>query len=92
MTLSLSSSEAAIWERVIHPEKGDLPLEAARFFLNSSFEPDDLRHIHELVVKAQEDELTDEEAEILRNYRQVGLQIDLLRSNARLAMQRHSDA
>ncbi|HEY5311248.1 MAG TPA: hypothetical protein VIK18_01970 [Pirellulales bacterium] len=90
MSLPLSGSETAIWERLIHPEKGDLPPEAARFFLNLSFEAEDLNHMHELAVKGQQDELTPEEAEALRNYRQVGLQIDLLQSKARLAIQRHA--
>jgi hypothetical protein len=44
--------------------------------------------MHELAVKGQTGELTLEEAETLHNYRQVGLQIDLLRSKARLAIQR----
>jgi len=90
MSLPFSGSETAIWERLIHPEKGDLPPEAARFFLNLSFEVEDLNHIHELTVKGQQNELTPEEAETLRNYRQVGLQIDLLQSKARLAIQRGS--
>jgi len=88
MSLPLSGSEAAIWERVNHPERGDLPHEAATFFLNLSFEPVDLNQMHELAIKGEQDELTPEEAEALRNYRQVGLQIDLLRSKARLAIQR----
>jgi hypothetical protein len=51
---------------------------------------EDLNHIHELTLKGQQDELTPDEAETLRNYRQVGLQIDLLQSKARLAIQRSS--
>ena len=87
MSLSTPASEIAIWERVIRPERGDLPPDAARFFLSLAFEPDDLGRIHELAVKNQDGTLTPEEAEALHNYRQVGLQIDLLRSKARLAMQ-----
>ncbi len=82
-----SASEIAIWERVIHPERGDLPPEAARFFLNLAFDQDDLDRMHELAVKNQEGELAADEAEALRNYRQIGLQIDLLRSKARQAIQ-----
>jgi hypothetical protein len=86
MASPLSGSESAIWQRVIHPERGDLPPEAAQFFLKLSFEPDDLNRMHELAVKGQTGELTAEEAEALHNYRQVGLQIHLLRSKARIAM------
>ena len=87
MAIPLSGSEIAIWERVIHPERGDLPHEAAQFFLNLSFEADDLNRLHELAVKGQNGELTPDEVETLRNYRQIGLQIDLLRSKARLVLQ-----
>lgn len=86
MASSFSGSEIAIWERVIHPERGDLPADAARFFLNLEFEAEDLQRMHELAVKGQAGELTADEAEVLRNYRQIGLQIDVLRSKARLAM------
>ncbi len=33
-----SSSEIAIWQRVIHPKRGDMPVDVARFFLNLSFD------------------------------------------------------
>jgi hypothetical protein len=86
MSFSSHSSETAIWERVIHPERGDLPREAAMYFLNLAFEAGDLDRIHELAVKNQDGTLTADEVEALRNYRQVGLQLDLLRSKARLAI------
>ena len=90
---SLSSASAtAIWERVIHPERGDLPPEAARFFLGLTFEPADLEQMHALAEKGQAGTLTVEEADALRNFRQIGLQLDLLRSKARLAMGRASSA
>jgi hypothetical protein len=92
MSLSTPASEIAIWERVIHPERGDLPPEAATFFLNLAFEPDDLERIHELAVKNQDGSLAPDEAEALRNYRQVGLQIDVLRSKARQAIQQQPNS
>ena len=88
MSLSSHSSETAIWERVIHPDRGDLPREAAMFFLNLAFESGDLDRIHEFAVKNQEGTIAADEVEALRNYRQVGLQLDLLRSKARLAIAR----
>lgn len=88
MSVSISASEIAVWERVIRPEKDDLPLEAARFFLNLSFGPADLNRMRELALKGQDDTLFPEAAEELRNHRQVGLQIDLLRSKARQAIRR----
>jgi hypothetical protein len=86
-----SASETAIWERVIHSERGDLPVEAARFFLQLAFEEDDLDRMRCLAAKNQEGTLAPEETEALRNYRQIGLQIDLLRSKARHTIQ-HGDA
>ena len=49
-----STSETAIWERVIHPTRGDLPLDAAQFFLNLAFDQHDLDRMHELALKNQE--------------------------------------
>jgi hypothetical protein len=82
-----STSETAIWERRIHPIRGDLPLDAARFFMNLAFDQHDLDRMHELVLKNQEGALADDEVEALRNFRQIGLQIDLLRSKARQVIQ-----
>jgi len=87
-----SSSESAIWDRVIHPDRGDLTPAAAEFFLNLSFDQDDLDRMHELAVKGQEGTLSTEESEALRNYRQIGLQIDLLRSKARLTIARNRNS
>lgn len=82
------SSEIAIWERVLQPGEGNLPPAAAEFFLGLSLAENDLIRMHELAVKGQNADLTAEEAESLRNYRQVGLQLDLLRSKARQAMKK----
>ena len=87
MSLLSTASEIAIWERVIHSERGDLPPEAARFFLNLAFDQDDLDQMHDLAIKNQEGSLAPDEQEALRNYRQIGLQLDLLRSKARQAIQ-----
>lgn len=87
MSLLTTTSEIAIWERVIRSERGDLPPEAARFFLNLAFDRDDLDRMHDLAAKNQEGLLAPDEQEALRNYRQIGLQLDLLRSKARRAIQ-----
>jgi hypothetical protein len=92
MSLDSSSfpTETAIWERVIRPDRGDLPADAARFFLNLSFDESDLDRMQQLAVKNQDGTLSPDEAAALHSYRQVALQIDLLRSKARLTMQQHS--
>lgn len=83
---STTTCESAIWERVIHPERGDLPPEAARYFLSLAFEPADIDQMHRLAEKNRQGTLDKNEQEALRAYRQMGLQLDLLKSKARLAL------
>jgi uncharacterized protein YnzC (UPF0291/DUF896 family) len=64
--------------------------EAARFFLTLSFDQHDLERMDELVVRNQEGKLTPEEQDELRNYRQVGLQVDLLRAKAMLTLKQRA--
>ena len=55
----------------------------ARYFLDLGFAESDQKRMHALAERRQNDQLTpDEEAE-LNAYRQVGFQIDLLKSKAR---------
>jgi hypothetical protein len=86
MSMTSPSSEAAIWARVIHPDRADMPPEAARYFLSLAFDQADVDRIHDLAVRNQQGDLSAEELEALKNFRQIGLQIDLLRSKARLAL------
>lgn len=83
MSILPQVSETAIWERIIQPGKSDLSPEAAAYFLNLSFAGDDLRRMHELAERQQQCELSAAEIAELHAYRQVGLQLDLLRSKAR---------
>lgn len=92
MSLTSSSSETAIWSRVIHPERADMPAEAARYFLSLAFDQADLDRMHDLAVRNQQGDLSAEELEALKNFRQIGLQIDLLRSKARLALRDRGDS
>ena len=82
-----SRSPAAIWSRLLRADQGDLTPEAAQFFLHLAFDPQDLQRMHELTVKNQDGALTPADQEDLRNYRQIGLQLDLLRAKARLSLQ-----
>ncbi|WP_254509550.1 hypothetical protein [Anatilimnocola floriformis] len=81
------SNENAIWSRVIHPERGDVVPEAARYLLNLQFEQIDLDRMQDLLDRNQAASLTPAEAEELRHFRHVGMQLDLLHSKARLALQ-----
>jgi hypothetical protein len=84
-------SPAAIWSRLLRADQGDLSPEAAQFFLHLAFAPQDLQRMHELTVKNQEDALSSAEQEELRHYRQIGLQVDLLRAKARLSLKRSTN-
>jgi hypothetical protein len=86
MAVELQVTETAIWERIIQPGNANLSPDAARFFLSLAFADDDLRRMHDLVQRQQSQDLTEDEQEELAAYRQVGLQLDLLRSKARRSM------
>jgi len=85
-------SEATIWERILDPERGDLPIEVARYFLKLSFGPNELERMHALAERHQQGELAPHEVDELRSYRQVGLQLDLLHSKARQTLKATSSS
>ncbi|WP_425617368.1 hypothetical protein NA78x_001042 [Anatilimnocola sp. NA78] len=86
MSMMSAASETAIWSRVIGAEPTSMPPEAARYFLSLEFEPADLQRMHDLAVRNQQGVLSADEIDELKNFRQIGLQIDLLRSKARLSL------
>jgi hypothetical protein len=83
------NTTAAIWSRLIRPEKNDMSSDAARFFLSLEFDSKDLDRMHELAVKNQSGGLDAQESEELKNYRQIGLELDFLRAKARGALKKH---
>jgi hypothetical protein len=82
------NSEASILNRVILPERGDLSADAARSILTWQFDKCDAERMHQLVLKHQEGELTEDEQRELERYRQVGHMLDLMRSKARRSLAR----
>ena len=88
MQLTLTANTpAAIWNRLIRPDEDDMSPEAARYFLKLAFDKEDIERMHELTVKNQAGGLSTGEAEELKNYRQIGLELDLLHAKARRARQ-----
>lgn len=83
------STEAAIIGRMIHPEKPDLPNDAAQALLRFRFDQTDLDRMHELTVKNQDDALTPAEKAELENYLRVSYFIDLMHVKARLSLEKH---
>ena len=71
-TTRIDTSEAAIFSRVIEPEKVMLSPDAARAILALDFPPADRQRLQELAVKARAGNLTAAEQEELDNYGRVG--------------------
>ncbi len=84
------NTETAILERIIRPSGAALSPAAAESLLRLSFQPADHRRMTELLAAAQAGGLTADESIELENYRNVGRMVDLLQSQARQALKRHS--
>ena len=81
-TATRDNTEAAIWERVIHPE-GKMTVAAARQIVQLKFSEDERARMHELAEKNHAGKLTPEEASELDNYCRVGTMLSVLQSRAR---------
>jgi hypothetical protein len=80
--LTSSGNDAAILARLIHPDKDDLPVTAARTFLNIRLGSDDLARIQDLLARNQENALTASERADLESYLRVSSFLDLLHAKA----------
>ena len=79
-------SEAAIWSRVIGPEKNGLSPEAARSLLELGFSEQDQSRMNDLAQKNQEGLLTAAERQELESYVKVGDVLSLLHLKARKSL------
>jgi uncharacterized protein YnzC (UPF0291/DUF896 family) len=77
------SHDAVILDRIVKPNRADLPPEVARAFLHFKFGQKDQDRMHELALKAQAGTLMANEQAELDSYRRVGYFLDLMRSKAR---------
>lgn len=84
-----AASSANIWNRLVVPEHGDLPVPAARFFLSLDFPESDQRRMVELNQRANDGTLTKDERAELEEYIHVGDVIALLQSKARKTLKKH---
>jgi hypothetical protein len=82
-----TTSEAAIWARIIEPEKNGLSSTAARSLLELRFSEWDLAHMNELAQKNQDGLLNDAERQELESYVKVGDVLSLLHLKARRSLQ-----
>jgi hypothetical protein len=85
------NTEAAILTRVIHPERADLPEEAAEAVLKLfSLDQGDSDRLHDLLVRNQDDALTPAEKDELEAYLRVSMMIDLMHAKARYSLKKHA--
>jgi hypothetical protein len=76
------TTEASIWERVIHPG-GKMSKQTARAILDLSFPAEDQQRLRELAAKNKEGGLTSEEELELDHFCRVGRTLTILKSRAR---------
>jgi len=86
MSMAIDESFAEVWERTIQPGQGDLPPDAARYFLKLRFADADRARMNELAAKARAGTLAREEETELANYMQLGWFLDIVKSKARLSL------
>lgn len=85
-TVLEEKSFAEVWERTVQPKQTSLPPEAARYFLQLRFADPDRVRMDELGGKVQAGSLTPAEEAELSQYMQLGWFLDLMHSQARLAL------
>ncbi len=85
-TNSESTSEIAIFARLIKADKGDLARSLARYILTLGFSPEDESRMRDLAERNQESGLSSLEQEELRNYVTAGHMLALLHSKARMSL------
>ena len=86
MSMAIDESFAEVWERTIQPGQGDLPPDAAWYFLKLQFADADRARMDELSAKARTGALAREEEAELANYMQLGWFLDIVKSKARLSL------
>jgi hypothetical protein len=87
-----SDVETAILTRVIAPEEGGLPTEAAKQILNLGFTEADHTRMGDLSRRAQIGTLTPGERDELEGFINVSHLIALLQSKARMSLRKHGSA
>lgn len=87
-----STSETAIFERLVLPSEPGLSQEAARSLLSVGFSSEDTKRMHVLSERARQGTLTPDEQQEIDNYERVGHYLAILQSKARTALRDSTDA
>jgi hypothetical protein len=77
------TSQAAIFERLVHSSEFPLSREAAESLLALDFSAEDHERMEVLAEKARQGTLTSDDQVAIENYERVGYCLDILRSKAR---------
>jgi len=83
-----SSSEAAIWARLMQAQKDELSSEAAEFLLSIDFGEGDRQRMLRLAELSEAGTLTAEEQAEFDGYLHIGNLLAVMQSKARLALKR----
>jgi len=75
-----------IWNRAIRPQLADLSPEAAHGLLRVALSETDRLRVSELSGKANAGSLTQEEAEELEDFLDIGSALEILKAKARLSL------
>lgn len=81
-----STSEAAIFGRVLNADPAPLPVSVAQAILAFGFDEADRERMRVLALKAKAGTLTPKEQEAIDNYEKVGHMLSLLKSKARRSL------
>ncbi len=82
----ISTSETAIFERIVLPAEPDPGRQAAQSILALDFDAEDRQRMQQLADRAKQGNLTPDEERQLDNYERVGHYLAILQSKARLAL------
>ena len=86
--IAAGTTGAAIWARLVAPERGDMTPEAARAWLALDFPPEDHRRVESLSRKARQGKLRGPEEAELDEYIRVSAELAVIQSKARLSLKR----
>ncbi|MFN0054794.1 MAG: hypothetical protein ACKV0T_21690 [Planctomycetales bacterium] len=81
-------SEVAILNRIIEPEKPELPVDLAKVILGWQFSESDRRRMQELISAAKQKQLRGREKADAENYERIGHFLSILKSKARRSLKR----
>ena len=87
-----TSSEIAIFGRLIRADETDLSRELARYILTLGFDDEDQKRMTELANRNQEGSLSGEEKAELENFVKAGHMLALLHSKARRTLKTQKGA